>query len=136
MLSRLLKVCHSLWAAGLSLVWKLSIVYGRLTSNSHRTKRPRAGGVARLQPGLPRDDTHQHEREQRGLLLLEHTARDAFLIFFFHLIFCFPSFGAHLFLLLLPLLSMTWRFDKLFSFAIEDDPISLMQTGASSLISR
>jgi len=64
--------------------------------HSHRTKRPRARGVAGLQPGLPRDDTHQHEREQRGLLLLEQTARDAFL-FLFHILLSFswcPPFSA------------------------------------------
>ena len=47
-----------------------SIDYGTNMSHSHRTKRSRSGRIARLQPGFPRDDTHQHERQQRGLLLL------------------------------------------------------------------
>lgn len=41
-----------------------------ISYHSHCTKCACAGRVARLQPGLPRDDTHQHERQQRGLLLL------------------------------------------------------------------
>jgi hypothetical protein len=44
------------------LTWLLS---------SYRPKRPRAGGIPRLQSRLPRDDPHQHRRERAGLCMLE-----------------------------------------------------------------